>query len=253
MIDQLPPPTGPVPDRPRPGGQQQRGASFEEWLADSTASAGSTGEMPGGEVATSAIGESSEPTLQMASLRIELLVRDAHGNTELVAMPWQLAAGGHLAQESISAAQLLGGGAVHVPCGVQGPMVQAAGAQPSAASMTVPPVSHAGDLVTTTAFLSPARQSVAAVHEASANSNTATSTAAAVPLAVRLMRWVEQHGHDPSLWIRDYRLDEAGTRAVADAMRQLAQEQGLQLERIVVNAREVWRAATPGKENLACP
>lgn len=251
MIDQLPPPMGPVPNGPKPGVPHQRGASFQEWLADS-APAGDGDGTPDGSTATSAIGDSG-PTLRGSALRIELLVRDAHGNAELVAVPWQLAAGGHLAQESISASQLVGGSAVHTPLGLAEPMVQAGGIQSSARTVAVPAVSYAEAPATTTALFSPGRTSVGAAHEMHANTRTATSTAAAVPLAVRLMRWIEQHDQDPSLWIRDYRLDEAGARAVADAMRQLAREQGLQLERIVVNAREVWRAPTPRKENLACP
>jgi predicted O-linked N-acetylglucosamine transferase (SPINDLY family) len=67
------------------------------------------------------------------------------------------------------------------------------------------------------------------------------SSPVAAEWMARWIKWVERDGHDPVLWLRDYRIDDAETRRVVDALRGLAREQGISLERIVVNGREFWR------------
>jgi hypothetical protein len=87
------------------------------------------------------------------------------------------------------------------------------------------------------------------IESANASSPAASHTQAA-PWLLRLFRWLEQKGHDPSVWLRDYRLDQADAHQLAEALRTHASEQGIRLERIVVNGRELWRAPTAfAKEN----
>jgi hypothetical protein len=57
-----------------------------------------------------------------------------------------------------------------------------------------------------------------------------------------MVRWLEQKGHDPAVWVRDYRLEPAEAGELAAALRMQAREHGITLERIVVNGRELWNA-----------
>ncbi|QDH70142.1 hypothetical protein [Marilutibacter alkalisoli] len=61
----------------------------------------------------------------------------------------------------------------------------------------------------------------------------------------RLVRWLERPEGDAAIWVRDYRLDDATARRVVELIRTGAREQGLEVGRIVINARELWRAPTP--------
>lgn len=75
-----------------------------------------------------------------------------------------------------------------------------------------------------------------------AASHAGTLTDAANWLA-RWVGWIQRTGRPPSLWLRDYRLDPDDARRMADALHRAATADGIVLERIVVNGRELWRDA----------
>ncbi|WP_414608449.1 hypothetical protein [Stenotrophomonas pavanii] len=58
----------------------------------------------------------------------------------------------------------------------------------------------------------------------------------------RLLRWGRTAGEGLSIRIRDYRLDAQDAQALAERLLAFAGRHGLQLQRIVINARELWRA-----------
>ncbi|WP_162887595.1 hypothetical protein [Stenotrophomonas sp. G4] len=58
----------------------------------------------------------------------------------------------------------------------------------------------------------------------------------------RLLRWGRTAGEGLSIRIRDYRLDAQDAQALAERLLAFAGQHGLQLQRIVINARELWRA-----------
>lgn len=70
----------------------------------------------------------------------------------------------------------------------------------------------------------------------------ATLQVLADPWQARLLRWLE--GSDGRLVarLRDYRLDPTTEARCVEQLLAFARENGLQLQRVVVNAREVWRA-----------
>lgn len=61
----------------------------------------------------------------------------------------------------------------------------------------------------------------------------------------RLLRWSANGAQGLSVRVRDFRLDAAGEQALAQRLRAFANEHGLALQRIVINARELWNAGTP--------
>lgn len=61
----------------------------------------------------------------------------------------------------------------------------------------------------------------------------------------RLLRWSANGLQGLSVRVRDYRLDADGQQALADRLVAFAQHHGLPLQRIVINARELWHAGTP--------
>jgi hypothetical protein len=73
-------------------------------------------------------------------------------------------------------------------------------------------------------------------------SGRAWLTGAAESWLQRLLRWTQRHGHDPVVWIRDYRLDGGGARDLTRSLQSRARAEGFELARIIVNGRELWRA-----------
>lgn len=61
----------------------------------------------------------------------------------------------------------------------------------------------------------------------------------------RLLRWSANGLQGLSVRVRDYRLDADGQQALASRLVAFAQHNGLPLQRIVINARELWHAGTP--------
>jgi hypothetical protein len=176
------------------------------------------------------------------SARLELHVCNAHGEREVIAMPWRLMASGHLAQ---SAAAVQGGvadatsadtvsGAMkgHVPASTQ--LVA------SGASTSHPAHGDAGRHMVPFASVSTVESARTRDKTIFAQSH-APHAPAAIEWVARWMKWIERDGRDAVVWLRDFRVDDEQAARMADGLRRFAEEQGVSLERIVVNGRERWR------------
>lgn len=170
-------------------------------------------------------------------------VRKPQGEREVVALPWRLMASGRLAQSRADGGAFVSPGATGGTT-VVAPSVHAASPGPLRAEAPVHAGSDAVGSMRTETPPAPFPSSMGETRDAG-RSAPATMGMASSPVAAewmaRWIKWVERDGHDPALWLRDYRIDDAETRRVVDALRGLAREQGISLERIVVNGREFWR------------
>lgn len=63
----------------------------------------------------------------------------------------------------------------------------------------------------------------------------------------RLLRWLaDTQGRGTTAWIRDYQINPSHAGQMIDALRVLAEQQGLPLRRVMLNGHELWHsAATP--------
>ncbi len=172
---------------------------------------------------------------------LELHVRNPQGEREVVAMPWRLMASGHLAHANAISGmpgQASAVGGAHPGTGMQ---AATAGASPGLSFMS--PASSSpvfeGQGVPVAALHSQAssrtRDDVAALKTMSSH-----APAAAEWLA-RWMKWIERDGRDAVVWLRDFSIDEDQAARVVEGLRSFAQAQGVGLERIVMNGRELWR------------
>lgn len=202
--------------------------------------AGDVGLLPLQE-ATSALLD-SDLWRDFLSARLELHVCNARGEREVIAMPWRLMASGHLAQ-SAAAVQGIVADATSVDTvsdGVKGRMPAATQAAASGASTPHP---ARGDADRHMVPFAP----VSAVEGAHARDKTilaqshAPHAPAAIEWVARWMKWIERDGRDAVVWLRDFRIDDEQATRMADGLRRFAEEQGVSLERIVVNGRERWR------------
>lgn len=179
---------------------------------------------------------------------LELYIVDQGGVVRIVGIPWQLAPSGDFSQ-------LLRGDAASTPT---------AGFEPGSAPMSLP--SHQASLAAQEVASSKtisigiersrvggrgiplARAAIdpadprAEMEEAS-SASLPPDVATAQPWLARVCRWILQHGGEPAVFLRDYRLDERTAMALAEALHEHARTQGLTLRRIVCNGRELWRAS----------
>lgn len=182
-----------------------------------------------------------------ADLLLEFHVSGRGGEQELLTMPWRLSANGRLSQLLSATQRPSGQGLASSPARDAATRANASLAdawveysirhlaQADAASPQVLPMPNLAD---------PLQSSTASSGEstASASAPRNASDGAAAPWASRVLRWIESEGGDATLWIRDYRLDPDAAQRLGRLMHTLAQEHGTQLQRIVVNGREHWRA-----------
>lgn len=190
-------------------------------------------------VAVAAVGDPQDAVTHM----LECHLRGAHGEREVVTLPWRLVPGGRLDQ-SLRAPGMVAPGAVSNLA--PGAMLSSGNvglpyfdAQGRLQNGTLPPgVPAAGEAVLPPGVV----RITARGAEASA---AATIGAASTPVVSewlsRWMKWIERDGHDPVVLLRDYRMDGDETRRVVDSLRAFAREQGVSLERVVVNGHEFWR------------
>lgn len=202
----------------------------------------------------------SDPTAQIPRLQPQpvregvfgLHVRDARGTEELVSVPWGLAASGRLSLLSHRAIRLpaeqVGEPAANIAASVVqagfgqygrmlAPIVATQSTGPGLEVIGQGPVNHPAG---STGLESPG----------AADSGGPPGTPYAAPWLSRLMRWVEQGPLPQTVWIRDFTLDESAKQRLADLVRELADEHGVRLRRIVVNSHEIWSAAGgASKEN----
>lgn len=288
MIDRLPPAIPSVPAQ-LPASRAQTTASFEDWLAASrphpdrdnddqelaSTPAAVPAEIDGGVAvtlpfdATPGIEQDSRTAADAVTATLEAvdaepqpiavfefhLKRDS-GTMEVMSVPWRLAGNDMLSRLSptprlLTTAQLL---ELHGSFGATSAAPPNASTPPFAAIGRPLPLSSDVALPTPVALAlaAPTRSASRAVSELG---NSMLPASVVEPWLARLLRWFEQQGQDPTVWIRDYRLDDAASQAVVNEVRTLAQEQGWQLERIVVNAREMWRAPirSYSEEYSSCP
>lgn len=184
------------------------------------------------------------PQLAASDLLLEFHLRGAGGEREVVATPWRLMASGHLAQ------RIDGVGALASASPAAATQAAAAGAH------AVEPADGGATLPTLSAGLLQGAPAVALLAAATQASERATGSGAveharratspaASEWRARWMKWFERDGRDPTVWLRDFRLDDAQAGRVVDDLRTLAREHGLSLDRIVVNGRERWRNPHP--------
>ncbi len=90
----------------------------------------------------------------------------------------------------------------------------------------------------------PAKPAAAAVATEEA-AGEGMSTAMATPWQARLLRWLPGVGQDGSTaWVRDFRMDPANARDLVESLQALAKEQGVRLDRIVLNGHPIWHSAS---------
>jgi len=190
-----------------------------------------------GTASDAAPGEASEHEGNL--LEVQLVDRD--GQALAILLPWRLAANGALSQWFATRAGIDGvanagppdatragamgaqASAVTVPqaCAPASPMIQAGGV-PAWAPRSTSTSPHATD-------------------GSGAPAPAALSTLAE-PWQARLLRWLRNNDDALTARLRDYRLDAADEARFVERTVAFARENGLALQRIVVNAREVWRA-----------
>lgn len=177
---------------------------------------------------------------------VQFHFRQGPGGLEVVSVPWRLAAQGRLSQRGANepaawpvapttpaSDRLTGSLRSSTDHGIPGVPAPARlpGVHDVLPAMSMPPQHDAAGGADRDADLpSPAGSAPAAV---------------ARPWLARMVRWLEQKGHDPAVWVRDYRLEPAEAGELAAALRTQAREHGITLERIVLNGRELWNARAP--------
>ena len=225
---------------------------FNQWLrgepgpARDSASADATA--PDAAATAAAVGEFSaraDATQGLFGFR----VRAGDGAQELIAVPWGLAASGRLSL-------LLQRAQAWSAASAQAPFAAGGAAAGEGAFVTPPPMPMLARYPSSsdTAMPLPPMPStsapIAGAADAAGETGADAPRAYAAPWLSRLVRWIERDAAPASVWIRDYALDEDGARRLAGLVRELAQEHGVRLDRIVVNAREIWSAARGAhKEN----
>lgn len=225
------------PDR-NDGNAKKPGSSFVEWLESEAKAA-----------ERQALEQRGEFQEFGAEVAFDFHFRRGPQADEIVSVPWRLRSSGRLSQHpstfAIADAMPLAGAMPQLALTAR----QAQMAPPVPAA----PAAIATQIVSMQESLLPRAEPEvrrATANAAGADPLAPSRTADATAWAERLLRWLEREGRDPEAWIRDYALDDRAAERVADAMRGLAQERGVRLERIVVNGRELWRAPHANKENV---
>jgi len=171
-------------------------------------------------------------------VRLELSAGD--GRVTLIDMPWTLAATGRLSHRTATAEGPVAEARATASAG-SGPMTSvelAAARQPWVPKMSA--VASADEAVPSWAAHGPSpvqRPLQSAGANAAAARNAAQGTA--VAWTERLVHWIEHSGR-PTVFARDYRLDEAAAARLSERLRELAAERGVALGRVVVNGRTMW-------------
>ncbi|WP_294987352.1 hypothetical protein [uncultured Stenotrophomonas sp.] len=117
-----------------------------------------------------------------------------------------------------------------------------AGTQGMAAANPAPAVAAMSGKSAFAAVAAPNARLTAASTAADAVDASAALSALGERWQARLLRWGRTAGEGLSIRIRDYRLDAQDAQVLAERLLAFAGQHGLQLQRIVINARELWRA-----------
>jgi hypothetical protein len=256
MIDRLASSGAPAPmqvEKPR-----QSGRGFADWLErEPRPAGGGDGALRDVPVAPNVPEQIAPPSAELATDHaasliaaqdagfpdVQMQLRGMEGDLETISLPWKLSANGSLSQwllEHAGAGLDVGGGGLDAVAGAANTARQASASGSSAWSAQ--PEQNWRQANAPGGFVPQHVLAAADIDSVDASSPTTTRTQTAMPWLLRLFRWLEQKGHDPAIWLRDYRLDRADAHQLAEALRTHASEQGIRLERIVVNGHELWRA-----------
>lgn len=247
MIDRLPPSAHPAVAQPA-GPRAQPTASFDKWIrpADRDSSPDAGGE----NVRTNASSDVSADIPRSDAVQAQEIgevvfsfhARGETGAVEVFSVPWRLGANAalsHLSRAAYEAAIVLNARPASESVDQTLSPAPASLSAPVASPRTSTLMPLPGALIASSASLAPG----APVASGSAvEPGSTTSTAIAEPWLARLLRLLDQQGHDPVLWIRDYRLDDAASQSVVAEVRSMVERQGWKLERIMVNGREMWHS-----------
>jgi hypothetical protein len=173
----------------------------------------------------------------------EFHIQHASGDIEVFALPWTLSATAGLAQ-SIAMGHLgsLESSVMTSSFECSGTSGSSTNANELDAQLIVSNPS-AAEPNTTAGISSLLASEPVELRAGKLDAATATSPATIMPWAERLIRWVQQQGSGASVWVRDYRLDDEAARQLGEAMKSVAREHGIAIQKIVVNAREIWRSS----------
>jgi hypothetical protein len=220
------------------------GAFGQEGAADAVASHlpdDIPSEISSAGVATA--GSSAGAIAEATSVLLELHTGDANGVREVVSLPWRLAAVGRLSQE-------LGGGFAMLPVvGVRrealfmeaNPAVVAMASDGAGTVASAHRASELGVGNSTVPIASRSRIEAQSGIDSSASSLPVVASSAAAQWLARWTKWIEREGRDPTLWLRDFRINGSEADRIVENFRAFAREHGLTLDRIVINGREFWR------------
>lgn len=172
---------------------------------------------------------------------VEVTLRQGEGDGQTFLLPWRLVANDALSQAMAASTQAQLVATMIQPAGeeraamgaVSGPVLRPYGTAMAPAGVMRPATAMAPSM-----SVHPVASATAAVDAPT----PAALLAGAEPWQARLLRWMERPGNGVTARVRDYRLDAAGEAQLLDALVAFARDSGVQLERVVVNAREVWRA-----------
>lgn len=253
MIDPLlsAPAPAPTPTRTRANDAPVGTPSFEAWVKPGQGQQGEVtaqqnAEHAGSDAAADVLAfeiAASAPisATSAVSALVEFHVLNPQGEREVVATPWRLMASGRLAQ-SLDGRGIVGP-ATAVSATVSGVVEATPVAASSSARLEGYAAAAVGDatsspgahLLMLSSLRPPAGDDLAPL------SSLPSASPAAAEWLARSMKWIERDGRDPLVLLRDFRIDDTEAQRVVDGLRAFAQEQGVALDRIVVNGREFWR------------
>ncbi len=173
---------------------------------------------------------------------LELVLVDRDGTGQSISLPWRLAANDALSQLF---ARLDAEEAGAMQGTAMTATLQKLG---NIASATTIPMGHGSASLDTSMPSSlawtcpPQTASQQALARKEQSGTTRPLPGSAEPWQARLLRWLEGHDQQLTVRLRDFRLDERGQERLVTSLFAFAREHGLRLQRIVVNAREVWRS-----------
>lgn len=163
---------------------------------------------------------------------------------ELVVVPWQLLAGNHLSQ------MIAGVRPMTVSVGAYRNQAQLSVGQTAAVNISTASAPSAaltyGQLPASSAagqLHAPIDLSADGVDDGIGSSTKLGQQGAFVPWPLRLLRWLTDGNGEVTAWLRDYSLGDDNADSVVRLLHTMSNEQGVRLNRIVLNGRELWRAA----------
>ena len=173
---------------------------------------------------------------------LEVVLRDRNGRGQAIVLPWR-----RLANDSVSQmfpdSMTEGGGSL---CGAPASVARDAHARLAPNAMDAPDpdrlMSASGPQAGALALAPAAASPVSATTRSVDRAGPAGLLMLAEPWQARLLRWIEEGDRGLTARLRDYRLGAADEPLLLERLQAFAREHGLRLERVVVNARELWRA-----------